>query len=485
MLAPEVEPVARARHLEARWPIDLDGAEALAPGPHGAAATAGSVASMRISAPAAPKSPSLVGCALTATAEPVTAAATDEDQQAEHQELLAPVAPEQAPRPAGDGPPGRRAHGRPAGGEQRLGPGGRAGLVDDAAVAEEHDAVGPRRELGVVGDDDAGGAAPACVAEQPHDGLAVHRVERAGRLVGEQQAALADDARAIATRWRSPPDRSSGKWSARSARPSSSSAAERGRRAPRRRRAVELQRHRHVLGRGEAGEQVEVLEHEADRPPAQPGPLSWRDIPPTATPPTSDLAAASASSRLPAMVSSVLLPEPLGPMTATSSPAATVRSTSRSACTSAGAVAVDLATRRAARARRSRLAPVRRGGAVRRRARVGRRESLAAMRSGARDRRRRTSAVSSQRTAASSRNSSASTTSASATSSSSASALTAVYRCISSTRWRRWTWITSCTSTPGTCDGDEHLDQQLVARRLRLGRAASAASRSARAARRR
>jgi hypothetical protein len=42
------------------------------------------------------------------------------------------------------------------------------------------------------------------------------------------------------------------------------------------------------------------------------------------------------SSRLPAIVSSVLLPEPLGPITATSSPSSTDRSTSRSACTSDG-----------------------------------------------------------------------------------------------------------------------------------------------------
>src|SRR5207237_751502 len=40
------------------------------------------------------------------------------------------------------------------------------------------------------------------------------------------------------------------------------------------------------------------------------------------------------SSRLPAMVSRLDLPEPLGPMIATSSPRSTDRSTSRSACTS-------------------------------------------------------------------------------------------------------------------------------------------------------
>ena len=42
------------------------------------------------------------------------------------------------------------------------------------------------------------------------------------------------------------------------------------------------------------------------------------------------------SSRLPAMVSSVDLPDPLGPITATISPARTDRSTPASACTAAG-----------------------------------------------------------------------------------------------------------------------------------------------------
>src|ERR1700691_397617 len=44
------------------------------------------------------------------------------------------------------------------------------------------------------------------------------------------------------------------------------------------------------------------------------------------------------SSSVPAIVSSEDLPDPDGPMTATISPAATVRDTSRSACTSAAAV---------------------------------------------------------------------------------------------------------------------------------------------------
>ena len=48
------------------------------------------------------------------------------------------------------------------------------------------------------------------------------------------------------------------------------------------------------------------------------------------------------SSRLPAMVNSVLLPEPLAPMTATRDPASTERSTRCRACTSVGPFPVDL-----------------------------------------------------------------------------------------------------------------------------------------------
>src|SRR5215213_9390595 len=55
--------------------------------------------------------------------------------------------------------------------------------------------------------------------------------------------------------------------------------------------------------------------------------LSLRDMPDTAWPAIETLPS-SACSSVPAIVSSVLLPDPLGPMIATSSPAATARSTS-------------------------------------------------------------------------------------------------------------------------------------------------------------
>ena len=60
-----------------------------------------------------------------------------------------------APRRAGE----RLSSSPVAGREQRLGAGRSDRLIDDVAVAEEDDAVGPRRELRVVRHDDSGHAA--------------------------------------------------------------------------------------------------------------------------------------------------------------------------------------------------------------------------------------------------------------------------------------------------------------------------------------
>ena len=75
--------------------------------------------------------------------------------QGQHQELLAPLAPEQAPGPAQHGPRAERARAparrsRPAAGRRPSsdsGPAGGARLVDQPAVAQEHHPVGPRRQL--------------------------------------------------------------------------------------------------------------------------------------------------------------------------------------------------------------------------------------------------------------------------------------------------------------------------------------------------
>ena len=112
---------------------------------------------------------------------------------------------------------------------------------------------------------------------------------RARRSARRPAAALRSPttARAMATRWRSPPDSSSGNRSARSASPSSSSAVHRHGRRGLGPHAVELQRERDVLERGQAGQEVEVLEHVADRPAAQPGPVACGTCVASGLPPTS------------------------------------------------------------------------------------------------------------------------------------------------------------------------------------------------------
>ena len=148
-------------------------------------------------------------------------------------------------------------------------------------------------------------------------------------------------ARAIATRWRSPPGQLVGKPrgplgqdrappALSSPRPSPPCWAPR--RAPSGRDTFSTA--------VEPGQQVEVLEHVADRPPPQPGPVVARHprqrIPPTSTAPL------VGSLEAPGDGQRVLFPDPLGPITATSSPASTDRWTSRRAFTSVGALAVDL-----------------------------------------------------------------------------------------------------------------------------------------------
>ena len=65
-------------------------------------------------------------------------------------------------------------------------------MVDGTSVAEEDHPVGPRGEVGVVGDHDRGHAPLAGVEDHPHHDLAVGRVERTRWLVGEEELALAD-----------------------------------------------------------------------------------------------------------------------------------------------------------------------------------------------------------------------------------------------------------------------------------------------------
>ncbi len=89
--------------------------------------------------------------------------------------------------------------------------------------------------------------------------------------------------------------------------------------------AVELEGQGDVLDRGQPGEQVEVLEDVADRPASHPSLVRARDI--REVDPVHEHLAAGRLLEAAAIVKSVLLPEPLGPMIATSSPRSTVRST--------------------------------------------------------------------------------------------------------------------------------------------------------------
>ena len=65
-------------------------------------------------------------------------------------------------------------------------------------IMEEHDPVRPGGMAGVVGHQDDGAAGGAALAQQAEHRLAGQRVERAGRLIGEQH-------RPAAGRWPSPP----------------------------------------------------------------------------------------------------------------------------------------------------------------------------------------------------------------------------------------------------------------------------------------
>src|ERR1700739_209060 len=67
-------------------------------------------------------------------------------------------------------------------------------VFDDTAVAEDDLAIGGRGDLGVVGDEDEGGAGTLVVLEeQVEDHAAVRRVEVAGGFVGHDDGWLDDE----------------------------------------------------------------------------------------------------------------------------------------------------------------------------------------------------------------------------------------------------------------------------------------------------
>jgi len=86
-------------------------------------------------------------------------------------------------------------------------------VARNLAVEQVNLAVRVRRNVVFVRHQHDGLARPVQILEQPHDFVARRRVEVSGRLVGEQNAREFTSARAIATRWRCPPDSSFGRWS--------------------------------------------------------------------------------------------------------------------------------------------------------------------------------------------------------------------------------------------------------------------------------
>ena len=138
-------------------------------------------------------------------------------------------------------------------------------LVDNAAVAQEDHPVGPRGELGVVGDDDRSDALLAGTENHPHHGVAVRRVKRTRRFVREEQMAFPydrscdRDALALASgQLIGVVGRSVGDTKFFELSHPCSVRSLCG-------QPVKLDRKCDVLHVGQAGQQVEVLEHVADR----------------------------------------------------------------------------------------------------------------------------------------------------------------------------------------------------------------------------
>ena len=157
--------------------------------------------------------------------------------------------------------------------------------------------------MGVVGDDDCGDAALAGVEDHPHDRLAVRRVERARRLVGQEEMALADDGAGD----RDPLALAAGELVGIVAGPiGEAELLERGHAGDRAPYAPECRRARAAAttfsSGGQTREQVEVLEDVADGPPAKARLVVSRHRS-TATLPSMRTSPLVGSSRLPAIVS--------------------------------------------------------------------------------------------------------------------------------------------------------------------------------------
>src|SRR5690606_23893148 len=278
-------------------------------------------------------------------------------------------------------------------------------------------------------------------AQQAHHRLAGHRVERAGGLVGQQQPAVADEG----ARDRHPLSFAAGEVVGEVCRTVGQS--ELAQELPRggvggpAADPVELQRESDVLGRGEAGEEVEVLEDEAD----DTSPQRCLLVPghPGQRPPRHPYLAVGGGLEGARDGQQRALARSARPHHRHQLPAADrqLGADQRTYLHRRYAVYLGHPSHLQHRGhRRTTLPATRRPVVLTSRSVAGR---------GARWR-RRAAAVSSHRSMPSIRNTSASTTRASSTSCSGACALRLVYCCMVSTSRRRWAWMTSWTSAPGT-----------------------------------
>ena len=211
-------------------------------------------------------------------------------QQRHHQQLLTPLTAEQAPCPVDDrelrgtAPVVKlglsRAFQSPATHRDarslRRRPGRRPGVAGHAPVPQEHDPVRQRRQLRVVRDNHRCDPLPAGGPDSAHHHLPVSGIEGTRWLIRQEQPPPPDKRPGD----RNPLPLAAGQLLRKMPGPIRQAHARQGPvgdgTGPAAADAVQLQREGHVLRRCQAGQQVEVLEDVANRPPPQPCPLGRR-----------------------------------------------------------------------------------------------------------------------------------------------------------------------------------------------------------------
>ncbi len=143
----------------------------------------------------------------------------------------------------------------------------RNGLISHPPVPQEHHPVGPGGVPYVVGHQHDRAARRAPLREQFHHRLSAERIERTGRLVGQQQRPAPDHGPGDRYPLLLATGQSVREAVGDSQQPDAFEYASGRRHGFPRPHSVEFERERHVLGGGQRTEQVQALEHEADLMP--------------------------------------------------------------------------------------------------------------------------------------------------------------------------------------------------------------------------